>query len=81
MTVLPEPHGNRSALSRSIDVRSQRNGRQGHGLITDPKQLATDSSAKQIAEVVYEAVRTEKRSSAGAAASDTFSELSRPEHW
>jgi len=25
------------------------------GLITDPKQMATHSSAKQIAEVVYEA--------------------------
>jgi hypothetical protein len=34
------------------------------GLITDPKQMATESSAKQIAEVVYEAVRTEIRSSA-----------------
>jgi len=34
------------------------------GLITDPEQMATYSSAKQIAEVVSEAVRTEKRSSA-----------------
>jgi hypothetical protein len=34
------------------------------GLITDPKQMATYSSAEQIAEVVYEAVRTEKSSSA-----------------
>jgi hypothetical protein len=34
------------------------------GLITDPKQTATYSSAEQIAEVVYEAVRTEMSSSA-----------------
>jgi len=34
------------------------------GLITDPKQMATYLSAEQIAEGVYEAVRTEKSSSA-----------------
>ena len=60
MTLLPERHGNRFALSRSIDVRFPEMVDKVMGLITDPKQMATDSSAEQIAEVVYEAVRTEK---------------------
>ena len=34
------------------------------GIITDPKQMATYSSPEQIAEVVYEAARTEKTNSA-----------------
>jgi hypothetical protein len=54
VTLLPERHRNRFALSRSVDVRFKETADKVMGLITDPKQMAT-CSPEQIAEVVYEA--------------------------
>jgi hypothetical protein len=62
VTVLPERHGNRFALSRSIDVRFPEMVNKVMGLITDPKQMAT-YSPEQIAEVVYDEAATDGRSS------------------
>jgi len=63
VTVLPERHGNRFALSRSIHVRFPEMVDKVMGLITDPKQMATYSCPEQIAEVVYDEAATDGKSS------------------
>jgi hypothetical protein len=64
VTLLPERHGNRFALKRTVDVRFPEMVDKVMDLITDPEQMTTYSTAEQIAELVYEAVVTEKSSSA-----------------